>query len=102
MNAMDYSGYPDCRPEFIKAFNAALNTGMKNYVTVHAPLINLNKAKIIDLGRNCVHFEDTHSCYDPVYNGVSYLHCGECDSCIIRKNGFIKASVPDPTNYMSL
>ena len=100
MNAVDYTGYPDCRPEFINIFNTALNIGMKNSVTIETPLINLNKAEIIDLGKTCVHFEDTHSCYDPLYDGYTYLHCGECDSCIIRKNGFVKANVPDPTKYL--
>jgi 7-cyano-7-deazaguanine synthase len=101
-NAVDYSGYPDCRPEFIRSFEATANLATKagvegRGVRVHAPLVDLTKAQIIDLGtRLGVDFSLTHSCYDPADDGAA---CGECDSCILRRRGFEAAGVPDPTRY---
>lgn len=102
VNAMDYSGYPDCRPEFIRSFESMANTGTRTGVegrgfTIHAPLIHLKKSEIITLGTGLgLDYSITHSCYDPGEDGTS---CGECDSCIIRKKGFVEAGIPDPTKY---
>ncbi len=103
VNAVDYSGYPDCRPGFIAAFSAMANLATRAAVegripvTVHAPLIELTKAEIIRLGASLgVDFSLTHSCYDPDSQGRA---CGECDSCAIRKRGFAEAGVEDPTRY---
>ncbi len=101
VNAVDYSGYPDCRPEFIRAFEKAARLGTKAGVEgaklkVHAPLSGLSKAEIITLGvKERVDYTYTHSCYDPV-NGLA---CGRCDSCELRRRGFAEARVPDPTRY---
>ena len=100
-NVLDYSGYPDCRPEFIRAFEAAATVGTKAGVEgaslrVCAPLLDMTKADIIRTGiRLSAPLHLTHSCYDPV--GV--LACGRCDSCLIRREGFLKAGVEDPTGY---
>ena len=99
VNALDYSGYPDCRPEFIRAFEslAALATragveGMR--FRVHTPLISLSKAEIIRRGLALrLDYALTHSCYDPASDGTP---CGHCDSCVIRQRGFAEAGVPDP------
>lgn len=101
VNAVDYSGYPDCRPEFIEAFQRMANIGTKmgleRGIAICAPLINMTKAEIIALGSGMgVDYSLTHSCYDPGDDGAS---CGECDSCILRKKGFAEAGVPDPTRY---
>lgn len=102
VNAIDYSGYPDCRPEFIRAFERTANLATKAGVEgkrflVHAPLIRWNKARIVREGiRLAVPFALTHSCYDPDKKGKA---CGRCDSCLIRRNGFREAGVPDPTLY---
>jgi 7-cyano-7-deazaguanine synthase len=102
VNAIDYSGYPDCRPEFIEAFENLANVGTKAAVEgrrfqIHAPLITLSKADIIrkgfDLG---VDFSFTHSCYDPRAEGLA---CGECDSCLLRLKGFREAGITDPIRY---
>ncbi len=103
VNALDYSGYPDCRPEYIAAFERTANLGIKKAVEgelsirIHTPLIHLTKAEIIrrgvDLG---VDYSITHSCYDPDSSGRA---CGHCDSCLLRKKGFLEAGVPDPTRY---
>jgi 7-cyano-7-deazaguanine synthase len=102
VNAVDYSGYPDCRPEFIQAFETMANLATaaavegKGHFTVHAPLLNLTKAEIIVEGNRLgVDYGLTHSCYDP----VGELACGQCDSCILRKQGFVDAEVSDPTQY---
>lgn len=101
-NAVDYSGYPDCRPEFLEAFETMANKGTKAGIIgdpfkIHAPLINLKKSEIIKLGiRLGVDYSLTHSCYDPDTQGNS---CGKCDSCIIRMKGFQEAGVQDPTKY---
>lgn len=100
-NVVDYSGYPDCRPEFIRAFEAAVQAGTKagvegKRIEVRAPLLTLTKAEIIQRGvRLNVPFHLTHSCYDP----VGTLACGRCDSCIIRQQGFVKAGIEDPIAY---
>ncbi|MFY1825327.1 7-cyano-7-deazaguanine synthase QueC [Myxococcus fulvus] len=102
VNAVDYSGYPDCRPEFIRSFEAMANLATKAGVegarfTVHAPLSGLTKADIIREGvRLGVDYGITHSCYDPDTRGRA---CGRCDSCLLRKKGFEEAGVPDPTRY---
>ncbi|HYR18806.1 MAG TPA: 7-cyano-7-deazaguanine synthase QueC [Myxococcales bacterium] len=103
VNAIDYSGYPDCRPAFVRAFEALANVataaaveGRARY-TVHAPLLQLSKAEIIRLGtRLGVPYGLTHSCYDPDLEGRA---CGRCDSCRLRRQGFAEAGVPDPTLY---
>jgi 7-cyano-7-deazaguanine synthase len=103
VNAVDFSGYPDCRPEFIAAFehmaNLATKTGVEGTtrVHIHAPLMYLNKAQIIAKGMELgVDYGMTHSCYDPSVDGSA---CGQCDSCLLRKKGFIEAGIPDPTRY---
>ena len=105
VNAVDYSGYPDCRPEYIQAFETMANLATKTAVEgkgrfrIHAPLIDLTKAQIIQAGISLgVDYGMTHSCYDPLSEGQA---CGSCDSCILRKNGFATAGVPDPTPYAS-
>jgi len=103
VNAIDYSGYPDCRPAFVEAFEklanlatAAAVEGRARY-TVHAPLLRLSKAEIVRLGtRLQVPFALTHSCYDPDADGRA---CGRCDSCRLRAAGFREAGLPDPTIY---
>jgi len=102
VNAIDYSGYPDCRPEFIEAFERMANLGTKEGVegrriAIHAPLIHMTKAEIIRKGISLgVDYSLTHSCYDPSPGGLA---CGRCDSCLLRKKGFMEAGVPDPTRY---
>ena len=103
VNAVDYSGYPDCRPEFIRSFEQTVNLGTKAGVegrtlAVRTPLISLSKADIIRLGVELgTPLERTSSCYDPDPSGAS---CGRCDSCVIRARGFAEAGVPDPTRYV--
>jgi 7-cyano-7-deazaguanine synthase len=103
VNALDYSGYPDCRPEFIAAFerlaNLATKAGaeQKGAFRIHAPLIQMSKAEIIRLGMSLgVDYGLTHSCYDPMEGGTA---CGRCDSCVLRRAGFDVAGVPDPIRY---
>lgn len=102
VNAVDYSGYPDCRPEYIEAFQrmAALATkaGVEgNPATIHTPLISLTKARIIRTGSELgLDYSLTHSCYDPSPEGLA---CGRCDSCLLRRKGFEEAGVADPTRY---
>ncbi len=104
VNAVDYSGYPDCRPEYIAAFETMANLATKagvegNKLTIHTPLINLTKADIIKLGTELgVDYSLTLTCYEPSTSGAA---CGECDSCILRLKGFSEAGVKDPTNYQS-
>jgi len=101
MNALDYSGYPDCRPEFLTAFEEMANKGTKAGALgkswkVHAPLLAMSKAEIIRKGTALgVDYALTHSCYDP----RGELACGRCDSCLLRKKGFAEAGVADPTRY---
>jgi len=99
VNAVDYSGYPDCRPDFIAAFQetARRGTTMTDF-TVHTPLIQLTKTQIIRRGVALgVDYGLTHSCYDP---GAQGRACGHCDSCLLRKKGFADAGVADPTAYV--
>ena len=102
VNALDYSGYPDCRPEFITAFEKMANEGTKfaqgeNKIQIHTPLIDLTKAQIITKGIQLgVDYSMTHSCYDPSESGLS---CGQCDACILRKAGFDATKITDPTGY---
>lgn len=103
-NAVDYSGYPDCRPAFIAAFEQLAAVATKAGVEgtrfrVHAPLISMSKAQIIRMGTELgVDFSLTHSCYDPAADGVA---CGSCDSCRIRLEGFRSAGLEDPIPYAS-
>jgi 7-cyano-7-deazaguanine synthase len=98
VNALDYSGYPDCRPEFVESFQETARLGTRRTAfTIHAPLVHLSKAQIIRRGVELgVDYSQTHSCYDPDPQGRA---CGRCDSCILRKNGFAEAGVADPTRY---
>lgn len=102
VNAVDYSGYPDCRPAFIESFetmaNLATRAGVEEQrLTVHAPLIDLTKAEIIQRGIELgVDYSLTVSCYQADDSGAA---CGVCDSCFLRQQGFVSASVPDPTRY---
>ena len=99
VNAIDFSGYPDCRPEFIESFQTMANLATKagvegNGITIHAPLIHLTKGEIIKKGISLgVDYAMTRSCYNPGKDG---LPCGECDSCLLRKKGFEEAGIPDP------
>jgi len=103
VNAVDYSGYPDCRPEYIRAFEAMANLAIKAAVegklkiSIRTPLIRMTKAEIIRTGTELgVDYRLTHSCYDPDAQGRA---CGDCDSCLLRKKGFREAGIPDPTMY---
>ncbi|HTZ40418.1 MAG TPA: 7-cyano-7-deazaguanine synthase QueC [Syntrophales bacterium] len=103
VNAMDYSGYPDCRPEYIVAFEAMANLAIKAAVegtmriSIRTPLAHMSKAEIIREGAKLgVDYRWTHSCYDPDEKGRA---CGDCDSCLLRKKGFREAGIPDPTIY---
>lgn len=102
VNALDYSGYPDCRPEFIEAFETMANLATKQSVEgdkiqIKTPLINMTKAEIIKKGLSLgVDYSETTSCYDANSLGEA---CGECDACVLRKNGFSSANVEDPTKY---
>jgi 7-cyano-7-deazaguanine synthase len=105
VNALDYSGYPDCRPEFIGAFERLANLATKaavegrGRVTIHTPLIHLSKADIIRDGTALgVDYGLTLSCYDPTPDGLS---CGQCDACTLRRKGFAEAGINDPTRYAS-
>ena len=101
VNALDYSGYPDCRPEYIAAFQAMARLGTeRKQFTVHAPLVHLTKAQIIRRGVELgVDYAMTHSCYNPVEREGQALACGHCDSCLLRKKGFVEAGVADVTRY---
>lgn len=103
VNALDYSGYPDCRPEYISAFEAMSKLATKSGVTgkssikIHTPLIDMGKHEIIKTGSSLgVDYSITHSCYDPDKNGIS---CGRCDACTLRLKGFKKAGIADPIQY---
>jgi 7-cyano-7-deazaguanine synthase len=103
VNAIDYSGYPDCRPEFIESFERTANLGTRggvegtNPFTIQAPLIRMTKAEIIQQGLALgVDYAETVSCYDPTDDGTA---CGSCDACQLRRKGFADAGVPDPTRY---
>ena len=105
VNAIDYSGYPDCRPEFIEAFERMANLATKagvegrTHIQIHTPLIELSKCEIIKLGAELgIDFGLTHSCYDPDEQGRA---CGLCDSCRLRRKGFEEAGLADPIEYRS-
>ena len=97
VNVLDASGYPDCRPEFVRAFEALAQVATRSGgFHVHAPLIELTKADIIRLGTSLgVDYGQTHSCYDPIGDAA----CGRCDACALRKKGFAEAGLTDPTRY---
>ena len=101
VNSVDYSGYPDCRPEFVEAFNKTIAVGTKqgveSRIEVVAPILNMSKKEIIELGMSLhVDYLLTHSCYNPTPEGLS---CGVCDSCRLRLEGFRQAGFEDPLNY---
>lgn len=103
VSAVDYSGYPDCRPAFIEAFShmasIATDTGHDDKLTICTPLLHLSKAKTIALGiEHGVNYADTISCYRSNAQGEA---CGRCDSCVLRQQGFAAAGIPDPTRYAS-
>lgn len=99
VNAIDFSGYPDCRPEFIESFQRTANLATKagvegKGITIHTPVINMTKGEIIKKGISLgVDYAMTHSCYNPSEKGIP---CGICDSCLLRKKGFNEAGIPDP------
>ncbi len=106
VNAIDYSGYPDCRPEYIESFekmaSLATKTGVEGVskIKVHTPLIKMTKSEIIKKGAQLgVDYSLTHSCYDPSSSGES---CGKCDSCLLRIKGFEDVEIKDPTQYIKL
>lgn len=102
VNALDYSGYPDCRPEYIEAYETMANLATKagvegRHLSIHTPLMHQTKGEIIARGVTLgVDYAATLSCYDPDASGAA---CGECDSCQLRMRGFLEATVPDPTRY---
>ena len=100
VNVLDASGYPDCRPAFVHAFEALAQVATRSGgFHVHAPLIELTKAQIVTLGTSLgVDYGLTHSCYDPIAGAA----CGRCDACALRKKGFAEAGLPDPTRYASI
>jgi 7-cyano-7-deazaguanine synthase len=104
VNAIDFSGYPDCRPEFLEAFQRVIETGTRSGVEhgeprLVAPLLHMTKADIIRTGTALgVDYSLTHSCYDPDGEGRA---CGHCDSCVLRRRGFVEAGVADPTSYFN-
>lgn len=104
VNAVDYSGYPDCRPEFIEAFQALANVATKasvegHKIKIHAPLIHMSKSDIIQQGFLMkVNYAQTVSCYMADSDGLA---CGACEACRLRKQGFVQAAIPDPTRYQS-
>lgn len=106
VNAIDYSGYPDCRPKYIEAFEKMANLAIKAAVEgkliirIRTPLIHMTKEKIIRIGVKLgVDYSITHSCYDPAPGGLA---CGQCDSCRLRLKGFKEAGIPDPAKYMAI
>jgi 7-cyano-7-deazaguanine synthase len=102
INAVDYSGYPDCRPEFLSAFEKMANLGTRagsenRPFTLHAPLIQMSKKEIIEKGVSLgVDYAMTHSCYDP----QGEIACGQCDACLLRLQGFAEAGLVDPAKYI--
>jgi 7-cyano-7-deazaguanine synthase len=104
MNALDYSGYPDCRPEFVRAFETLANLATRAGAggasfTVHTPLMSLDKAGVIRLGRSLgLDYSLTHTCYDPASDGSA---CGRCDACQLRLKGFREAGLSDPVRYVT-
>jgi 7-cyano-7-deazaguanine synthase len=104
VNSLDYSGYPDCRPEYIESFERMANLATRAAVggerlVIHAPLIRMTKREIIELGQSLgVNFAETISCYDPSPHGAA---CGHCDACQLRLKGFAEAGVTDPARYVA-
>jgi 7-cyano-7-deazaguanine synthase len=105
VNALDYSGYPDCRPKFIYAFESMANLATAyvieggQRIKIHTPLISMTKGEIVKKGIGLgVDYSLTSSCYDPDEDGVA---CGRCDSCQLRRKGFSEAGIPDPVRYAS-
>ena len=103
VNAIDYSGYPDCRGQYIEAFERMANLATKagvegrTRITIHTPLVQMTKADIIRRGVELgIDYSITHSCYDPLSEGTA---CGQCDSCLLRRRGFREAGLPDPAHY---
>jgi 7-cyano-7-deazaguanine synthase len=102
VNALDYSGYPDCRPEFIEAFEKMANLGTKigsegGQIKIHTPLISMSKKQIVETGMSLgLDYGMTITCYDPSITGEA---CGQCDACLLRLKGFAEAGVSDPTKY---
>lgn len=102
VNSVDYSGYPDCRPEYVESFERMANLATRaavggNRLLVHAPLIRMSKREIIELGMSLgVDFAETLSCYDPTADGAA---CGHCDACQLRLKGFAEAGATDPARY---
>ena len=106
VNALDYSGYPDCRPEFLRAFEelarvaTAAGTEESARFQIHAPLLELSKAAIVKRGVELgVDFALTHTCYDPLVHAGEVRACGRCDACLLRKKGFAEAGLEDPVIY---
>ena len=105
VNQIDYSGYPDCRPEYIDSFQTMINLGTKTgiegrKIALHTPLINLSKVEIIKKGKTLnIDYSKTLSCYAPSVKGYA---CGVCDACRFRRQGFLDAGVKDPTNYKKI
>ncbi|MCA9264510.1 MAG: 7-cyano-7-deazaguanine synthase, partial [Planctomycetales bacterium] len=105
VNALDYSGYPDCRPDYIEAFGRVANLATRAAVqgrgmTIHAPLIDMTKAEIIKRGLELgVDYSLTTSCYDPAPDGMA---CGQCDACLLRLKGFEQNGIEDPITYHSV
>src|ERR1051326_1853695 len=106
VNALDYSGYPDCRPEYIEAYQTMANLATKagvegrQQLNIHTPLIHLSKAQIIQKGLEIgVDYSLTLTCYDPSANGLA---CGQCDSCLLRLKGFSENGIPDPACYQEV
>lgn len=104
INSLDYSGYPDCRPEFIESFRETANIATKHgvesdeHIKIHAPLLNFTKAQIVKTGMSLgVDYSITHTCYDPSPEGLS---CGRCDACYLRLKGFEEAGYEDPIKYI--
>jgi 7-cyano-7-deazaguanine synthase len=101
-NAIDFSGYPDCRPDYLRAFATVAQLGTKQGalgrpIHVLAPLLEMTKADIVRRGIELgVPYGETLSCYDPVQRGEAWLHCGRCDACLLRSKGFAEAGVADP------
>lgn len=99
INAVDFSGYPDCRPEFLNAFNALAKVATQKPMVIHAPLLHLSKAQIIQQGIHLgVDYAQSVSCYQADSNGNA---CGVCDACFLRRRGFLDANIPDPTRYQT-
>jgi 7-cyano-7-deazaguanine synthase len=105
VNAVDYSGYPDCRPVYIRAYETMANLATRaavecgNRLTIHAPLLDMTKAEIIRAGIELgVDYAETSTCYDPADDGAA---CGGCDACVLRRQGFADAGVADPTRYVT-